>query len=80
MDTVNGYTYVAMGLVLLEVIVLLAFNWSCPLTGIARQYSDSNRDNFDIFLPEWLAKHNKTIFGLLFAIGVILVIYRALTS
>jgi hypothetical protein len=34
-----------------EGIVLLIFKMRCPLTVIAMRYSDSNKDNFDIFLP-----------------------------
>jgi hypothetical protein len=33
-------------------------------------------DNFDIFLPEWLAKHNKLIFGSLFAIDELLLLWQ----
>jgi hypothetical protein len=32
------------------------------ITVIARKYSDSTKDNFDIFLPNWLAKYNKLIY------------------
>jgi hypothetical protein len=28
------------------------------------------RDNFDIYLPLWLARRNKAIFGALFVLGV----------
>jgi len=53
----------------LEVLVLAAFGWRCPLTRVARRYTDDTRDNFDIFLPAWVARHNKLIFGLLFVFG-----------
>lgn len=55
--------------VLGEVAVLVAFGWRCPLTLIAARYTDDRRDNFDIYLPLWLARHNKTIFGALFVLG-----------
>lgn len=77
-DTVNPYTWWAIGLVLAELLVLLYYKWSCPLTLVARRYSDSQAHNFDIFLPEWLAQHNKHIFGVLFAMGLLLVGYRVL--
>lgn len=32
--------------------------------------------NFDIFLPEWLARWNKEIFGSLFVVGVLLTVGR----
>jgi len=40
-----------------------------PLTLIAGNYSNSQKDNFDIFLPNWLAKHNKLIFTTIFHSG-----------
>ncbi len=77
-DRVSYLTWWAIGLVLLEAFVLLFNHWYCPLTIVARRYSDSERDNFDIFLPEWLARHNKWIFSILFGLGVLLVLLRSL--
>ena len=37
---------------------------------MAARHTDAREANFDIYLPEWLARHNKTIFGLLFALGL----------
>ncbi len=55
---INRYTWIAIGLVFLEVFTIVAFNFICPLTLLARRYSDSRADNFDIFIPWWLAKYN----------------------
>jgi hypothetical protein len=33
-------------------------------------------ENFDISLPEWLAKHNKLIFGSLFAIAELFLLWQ----
>jgi hypothetical protein len=57
--------------VMLEVIVLLVNRMRCPLTDMAARYTDDRRDNFDIYLPLWLAKYNKLIFGALFAAGLL---------
>lgn len=73
---INVYTWISIGMVIVEGIILVLFRWSCPLTVIARKYSDSTKDNFDIFLPNWLAKHNKTIFTTLFLVGLVLVVCR----
>jgi hypothetical protein len=62
--------------VLLECLVLAANRMQCPLTTIAARYTDDRRDNFDIWLPEWLARHNKRIFGALFAAGVVFAMVR----
>uniref|UniRef100_Q07ML0 Uncharacterized protein n=1 Tax=Rhodopseudomonas palustris (strain BisA53) TaxID=316055 RepID=Q07ML0_RHOP5 len=50
-----------------EVGVLLLNGMRCPLTIVAARYTEDRADNFDIFLPRWLARHNQTIFGTLFA-------------
>ena len=60
-----------MGIVTVEVLVLAANAWQCPLTAVAARYTDDRRDNFDIYLPVWLARHNKVIFGSLLAAGVL---------
>ena len=62
--------------VLGEVIVLAVNRWRCPLTPIAARYTDDRRANFDIYLPEWLARYNKEIFGPLYLAGVLLLVVR----
>ena len=79
-NEITVYTWIAIGLVILEGLVLLIFRMFCPLTVIARKYSDSKKDNFDIFLPNWLAKHNKLIFTTIFLFGLLLVIYRLVSG
>lgn len=67
---------VGLGLFALEGVVLLLFNKTCPLTIWARRYSASTRDNFDIFLPNWLAKYNKLIYTILLVFAILLLLYR----
>lgn len=57
------------GAVLVEVLILLWNGMRCPLTAVAARYTDDRRDNFDIYLPLWLARYNKQIFGTLFVLG-----------
>lgn len=64
------------GIVAVEVVILAFNRWRCPLTGVAARYTDDRRANFDIYLPEWLARHNKTIFGGLYLAGMLLVVLR----
>ena len=75
-NRINIYTWIAIGLIVGEGLVLFIFNKFCPLTLLARKYSDSSKDNFDIFLPNWLARHNKIIFTTIYLIGVIIVLIR----
>jgi hypothetical protein len=63
------------GVVFIEVLVLLFNNWRCPLTPIAAQFTTDRKNNFDIFLPEWLARYNKEIFGTLYIASVIYTTY-----
>jgi hypothetical protein len=77
---INKWVWVGVGLVFLEGLTLLLFKWMCPLTVMARNYSDSTADNFDIFLPQWLARHTKMIYTSLFLIALIILIFRAVTK
>lgn len=56
-------------IVLVECGVLALNGGRCPLTDWAGRYTASRADNFDIYLPLWLARYNKAIFGPLFSAG-----------
>src|SRR5688572_16874476 len=75
-STISIYTWLSISAVIGESLVLLLFKGSCPLTIVARKYSDSTKENFDIYLPNWLAKYNKQIFGTLFLLGLVLVLLQ----
>lgn len=77
-NKINKWVWIGVGMVLLEGVVLLIFKRLCPITLIARNYSDSVKDNFDIFLPNWLARNNKLIYTTLFIIALVILIYRSL--
>jgi hypothetical protein len=66
-------------LVALECVVIVTNQGRCPLTDVAARYTDNRADNFDIYLPLWLARHNKTIFGTLFVAGEVYVLACWLT-
>lgn len=75
-NKIDLWVWVCLGLVLLEVLVLVLFKWFCPLTVIARKYSNSAKPNFDIYLPEWLAKYNKHIYTVIFSVSLVILIFR----
>lgn len=75
-NKISYLTWIGIGLIVGEGIVLIIFKMSCPLTLLARRYSNSSKDNFDIFLPNWLAKHNKIIFTSIFIIGLLILLIR----
>jgi hypothetical protein len=69
----------AVGLTLLilgECLVLGLNRGRCPLTDVAARYTNDRADNFDIYLPLWLARYNKQIFGVLFVVGELIVLWR----
>lgn len=62
--------------VAVEILVLAANRGRCPLTSLAARYTDDRRADFDIYLPLWLAQHNKLIFGTLYFAGVVFAFVR----
>lgn len=73
---INMYVYIAIAVIIIEGLTLLIFKWRCPLTIVAQNYTRDREENFDIFLPKFLAKHNKVIFTTLFVVGLILISLR----
>jgi hypothetical protein len=68
--------WIAVILMLVEVAVLAANRMACPLTPLAGKYTNDRQPNFDIYLPLWLARYNKWIFGPLLALGILIVVLR----
>lgn len=62
--------------VICECAVLAVNGGRCPMTDWAARYTHDRAPNFDIYLPAWLAQHNKVIFGTLFAVNVLIVAWR----
>ena len=77
-NKIDRLVWIGVALIVLEGVVLLIFSKMCPLTIIARKYSDSTKNNFDIYLPDWLAKYNKLIYTTFFIIIVVGIFYRTL--
>jgi hypothetical protein len=75
-DNINKWVWICLGLIGVETCILLAFGNVCPITLVARNYSQSSKDNFDIYLPNWLARYNKQIYSAIVIIGTAILIYR----
>ena len=73
---ITKWVWISLGLVVAEIVALLLNGWACPLTAIAAKHTPNRSDNFDIYLPLWLARYNKIIFSILFLLGVLLVLAR----
>ncbi len=67
---------VLTALILMECCVLAVNRWRCPLTDLAERYTADRTPDFDIYLPLWLARHNKTVFGALLILGELIVLER----
>ena len=70
------YAALSIAVVLGEVLVLILNGWRRPLASVAARYTGDPRDNFDIYLPEWLSGHNKLIFGTLYVAGIVVIFAR----
>jgi hypothetical protein len=79
-DKIDKWVWICIGLIALEGLVLLVFKSICPVTLIARKYSDSTSANFDIYLPNWLAKYNKLIYTIIVGIALLILIYRMMSK
>ncbi len=76
-NTFNKTLWIALLLMGLEIIALLLNKWICPFTTLAKKYTDDyEKNNFDIYLPAWLAGNNKSFFSILFTFGFILVVFN----
>ena len=71
-----GLAALLTAFVSVELIILAANRCRCPLTAVAARCTEDRRPNFDIYLPEWLARQNKLIFGSLY-FGCILITLAA---
>lgn len=72
------WLWIGYGFVSLEGLTLLTFRFVCPLTLIARNYSNSTKDNFAIYLPNWLSKYTFLIYTTICAIVLIITISQLL--
>ena len=72
------WLWIGYGFVSLEGIILLTFRFVFPLTLIARKYSNSTKDNFAIYLPNWLSKYRFLIYTSIVIIITIITMYQLL--
>ncbi len=75
-DKIDIYLWGAIGLEVIEVVILLIFKGKCPLTILGYKYVDNPEDGFDIFLPRIFAKYNKLVYGSCLIIMAIFIVYK----
>jgi hypothetical protein len=79
-NVITKWVWICIGIIVMEGLILLIFKGTCPLTLVAQKYSDSTKYNFDIYLPNWLARYNKLIYSIFFGLIIILLVYRLATN
>lgn len=62
-------------IIVVECAVLALNKGRCPLTNLAARFTEDRADNFDIYLPNCVARHNKAIFGILFVVNELIVLW-----
>lgn len=75
-DRITPWTWVAVGLVAIESIVLVSFGWICPLTILTERLGAAGGSVADIFLPKWLADRIFPICGTTFLVACIVLAIR----
>jgi len=73
---ITSLTWIALGLILVEGIILAYFEWQCPLTTWAENRGAENGAVADLFMPKFLADRLFPIYGAVYAITLVLVVYR----
>jgi hypothetical protein len=79
-NKLDRWLWMGYGVIFLEGLILLTFKSHCPLNLLARKYTNSTKDNFDIYLPSWLAKYTKSIYTTLVEIALIITLYQVLNQ
>jgi hypothetical protein len=77
-DRITTWTWVAVGLVLLESIVLAVSGWTCPLTILTERLGAARGSVTDIFLPKWFADRIFPICGTTYGVALVLILLRVL--
>lgn len=70
----DAWFWIPASLLIFETFIILFNQWKCPLTDITEKYTEDRRPNFDIYLPEWLARYNIKIFTVLIMVEIIIVL------
>jgi hypothetical protein len=75
-DRITVWTWVAVGLVLVESVVLAVSGWTCPLTILAERRGALRGSVSDIFLPRWFADRIFPICGTLYVVALVAIAWR----
>lgn len=79
-DRVTPWTWLGIGLIVLEGVALASCGGKCPLTVLAERQGAIQAGVADIFLPRWFADRIFPLCGTAFLIGCLLVAWRLASS
>ncbi|HQP77483.1 MAG TPA: hypothetical protein PL069_08720 [Saprospiraceae bacterium] len=79
-NRIDSMLWACYGLIILEGLTLAVYRLYCPLTVWARRFSTSDKPNFDIYLPEWLAKYNKLIYTSIVVGATVILLFKMCSS
>jgi len=74
-DDFGPLFFVSVGLVGAETLVLIARRFECPLTSVAKRYTDARSPTFDIYLPHWVANYNIPTFATILVLAVLVNVF-----
>jgi hypothetical protein len=75
---ITTWTWVAVVLLLIESVVLAVSGWTCPLTLLAERQGATDGQVADLFLPKWLADRIFPVCGTMYAVALVLILWRVL--
>jgi hypothetical protein len=73
---IGVWTWIAVGLLAAESIVLAVSGWTCPLTLLAERQGAAQGSVADIFLPKALADRIFPVCGTAYGLAVALILWR----
>jgi hypothetical protein len=75
----DWWFYSCVALLSAEIMVIVVNRWHCPLTDVMAKYTTERKANFDIYLPEWLARNNVKIFSVLIILEIMIVLIHRIS-
>jgi hypothetical protein len=75
-DGITMWTWVAVGVLLVESVVLAVSGWTCPLTILAERCGAARGSVADIFLPAWFADRIFPVCGTMYGLALLLILIR----
>lgn len=78
-DRITIWTWIAVGLIVLEGLALMLAGWTCPLTLLAERQGATRGSVADIFPPRWFADRIFPICGTTYGVAVVILVLRMLS-